>query len=377
MELQPDSSTKEALMRYGSNRLRLFKAFSACAALALAVPVLAQDTSDGGKPWSPDMAPAGVSCDATVPASGQVGQTIQFQGSASSTPICSGPGALFEAAPIVGNMRCVPTGTFTQGSDLSDPCRYIDEPQFTHTLTKGMVVMETEVTRQMWANLKAVQASLPNDPTDTLKGAGMNNPVQNCTWYQTIFFANLLSVQRGLTRCYYADAGYTIPIDALNYVGGPVYCNWNADGYRLPSEGEWEYFTRAGTTTAYSVSEPNYGLGVCFSCLPGTVPTALNTVAWWCYNATGVTHAVGQKAANPWNLRDVHGNVREWCWDWVNAYPSGAQSDYHGPLSGSNRAVRGGHWNMTARYCRSANRAYRGPATSDNSTGFRLVRSQD
>ncbi len=80
-----------------------------------------------------------------------------------------------------------------------------------------MAVMETEVTRQMWTDLKAVQSTLPNHPTDTGSGSGMNNPVENLTWYKAILLCSLLSVQNAYTRCYYTDARFTNPITSSNY----------------------------------------------------------------------------------------------------------------------------------------------------------------
>jgi hypothetical protein len=139
-------------------------------------------------------------------------------------------GALVGTDPIVGNLRYVPAGGFVQGSPIDEPCRDVGEHQFTHNLTRGLAVMETEVSRQMWADLKAAQATLPADPTNPACGAGMSHPVQNLTWYEAVLFANLLTAQRGLTPCYYADAVFTLPIDASNHTSGPFYCYL---GFRL------------------------------------------------------------------------------------------------------------------------------------------------
>jgi formylglycine-generating enzyme required for sulfatase activity len=98
-------------------------------------------------------------------------------------------------------------------------------------------------------------------------------------------------------------------------------------------------------------------------------------VAWFCANADHQTHAAGQKLANPWGLRDVHGNVYEWCWDWYGGYPTGSATDYRGAVSGSGRVIRGGGNGMDAAGCRSANRDNAGPDGRGLSWGFRLVRS--
>ncbi|MBN2381429.1 SUMF1/EgtB/PvdO family nonheme iron enzyme [bacterium] len=283
-------------------------------------------------------------------------------------------GDLYATDAIIGNVRYVPGGTFTQGSPTDEPCRLSDrETQFNHTLTRNTAVMETEVTRQMWADLRAVQPSLPADPTNTSYGSGMSNPVNSLTWYESVLFANLLSLQNGLTRCYYKDAGFTDPVTSSNYTSGTFYCDFGANGYRLLSEGEWEYAARAGTTTPFSCNEMNYTTVNCDVCTAGTHPT-LEQYAVYCANDTGESEPVGSKLANPWNLSDMHGNVYEWCWDWYSTYP-GDTTDYTGPGSGSNRVLHGGCFYSIARYCRSAHRHINTPGTRGYGIGFRLVRS--
>ena len=290
------------------------------------------------------------------------------------TPIPA-PGDLVATDPIVGNMRFVPAGTFTQGSPGMEPCRWEEEgPQFTHILTKSIVVMETEVSRQMWANLQAVQGTLPDDPSIQAISPGPNYPVQSNTWYESVLFANLLSLQNGFTRCYYTDAGYTIPVTASNYTTEPIYCNFDAEGYRLPTGGEWEYFTRAGTSGPFSCDEPYYNFSNCDSSTPGTHQT-LENYCVYCVNSSDRTAVVGSKLPNPWNLNDVHGNVHEWCWDWYAAYPTETVTDYVGPDSGSSRVYRGGGWYGGARYCRSASRYGNSPSYASSILGLRVVRT--
>ncbi|MGB3975587.1 MAG: formylglycine-generating enzyme family protein [bacterium] len=284
------------------------------------------------------------------------------------------PGELYALDQIVGNMLFVRAGSFTQGSPDEEPCRGSYEAQFTHILTRNLAVMETEVSRQMWADLKSVQGTLPDDPTNTYYSPSMNHPVQEITWYESVLFANLLSLANGFTRCYYTDAGYTISVTASNYTTGPFYCNFNANGYRLPTEGEWEYFCRAGTSGSFSCYEPNYNPSNCDSCTPGTHLTLLQ-YSVYCANNPGKAEVVGSKLPNPWNLRDVHGNVWEWCWDWYADYPTGTVTDYVGPGSGSRRISRGGSWYSSARSCRSAFRNWGTPSGSYNNLGFRLVRT--
>ena len=133
--------------------------------------------------------------------------------------------------------------------------------------------------------------------------------------------------------------------------------------YRLPTEAEWEYACRAGTTTAFSFGEDESKLG---------------EYAWCRSNADNAgekyAHAVGLKKPNPWGLHDMHGNVFEWCSDWYgNALPGGA--DPVGPGGGSDRVIRGGGWRDYPGSCRSANR-YAVPSNRSNDMGFRVARSQ-
>lgn len=186
--------------------------------------------------------------------------------------------------------------------------------------------------------------------------------------------ANLLSWQNGFTLCYYKDAQYTNPVTFLNYTTERIYCNFNADGYRLPTEGEWEYFARANTSGPFSCDEPYYNTGNCIDCTLGTHPT-LEQYCVYCANNPGKTEVVGSKLSNPWNLKDVYGNVHERCWDYAASYPTGTVTDYIGPSSGSNRIIRGGSWRKVARSCRSANRYGDSPSYAGNDLGFRLVRT--
>ena len=203
----------------------------------------------------------------------------------------------------------------------------------------------------------------------------MDNPVQSITWEEAILFANLVSAQHGLRPCYYVDAAKLIPIDATNYMAGTVYYQLKADGYRLPTEGEWETIARAGTTGPFSVDEPAYTSSTCSSCTADTLPV-LETVAVFCANDPGGTAPVAGKQPNPWGFHDVHGNVREFCWEMYSQYyPSATTTDYTGVDSNPQFVLRGGNWDSSARYCRSAARAYTTRNYRHNAYGFRLVRT--
>ena len=156
--------------------------------------------------------------------------------------------------------------------------------------------------------------------------------------------------------------------------GGSYYCNFAAGGYRLPTEGEWEYFARAGTTTPFSVVEGAYAEGTKESCTSGVL-TALEGAAWFCANGGGVTHPVGTKAANPWNLFDVHGNLNEYVWDWIGTYPAGPVSDYAGPAAGTYKVLRSGGSDSAPRWIRSGSRDAELPDGRNIGAGIRLLRT--
>ena len=152
--------------------------------------------------------------------------------------------------------------------------------------------------------------------------------------------------------------------------GGDVY---NSTAYRLPTEAEWEYSCRAGTITAFSSGDIATG-----SC----VEPALDGAAWFCGNAGGGSHDVGTKAANPWGLFDMHGNVWEWCNDYYGGYdvdPGYSVNpdtviyliDPVGPENGQNRVIRGGRWLLSSTLCRSAGRMMGVPGFKGENIGFR------
>ena len=138
-----------------------------------------------------------------------------------------------------------------------------------------------------------------------------------------------------------------------------VTANFSANGYRLPTEAEWEYACRAGTTTGWSYGD-----------------TENSACMWYDVNSPTTTQPVGTRTANPWGLYDMHGNVWELCWDWYGTYTAGAQTDPTGASSGSFRVRRGGSWFSAALGTRSALRDYVTPGNQDAIIGFRLVRNE-
>ncbi|MBR6461151.1 MAG: SUMF1/EgtB/PvdO family nonheme iron enzyme, partial [Verrucomicrobia bacterium] len=138
--------------------------------------------------------------------------------------------------------------------------------------------------------------------------------------------------------------------------------------YTLPTEAQWEYACRAGTTTALNSGKNLSDKNEC---------PEMDEVGWYKYNSGDKTHSVGQKLPNAWGLYNMHGSVEEWCQDWAKDYPAGAATDPTGPKTGTYRIVRGGGWNEDARYCRSASRDISEPDSFWPGTGFRVALTQN
>jgi len=238
-----------------------------------------------------------------------------------------------QSRPAPDGFVWIQGGTFTMGSPANDPSRYSNEgPQ--HQVTVSSFYMgKYEVTQ------KEYQEVMGTNPSNF---KGDNLPVENVSWYDAIEYCNKRSQKEGLTPAYIRN-------------GNNVTWNRNANGYRLPTEAEWEYACRAGTTTAYN-----------------TGAKISDNTGWYWDNSGRKTHPVGQKPSNAWGLYDMHGNVFEWCWDWHGGYSSGSQTDPMGASSGAFRVGRGGGW--SASDMRSAFRSYNYPDYRYSNLGFRLVR---
>jgi formylglycine-generating enzyme len=176
--------------------------------------------------------------------------------------------------------------------------------------------------------------------------SGRRLPVNHVSWEDAVRFCNALSRRSGRSPCY-------------RETGGVWACDWTADGYRLPTEAEWEYACRAGTTAPW---------------FWGTDPNDAERYAWYSRNSGWKVHPVGGKEANDWGLYDMAGNCWEWCWDWYGPYDPKAVDNPLGPGSGRERVLRGGSFVNVPGRRRSAIRDGRTPENRNGDIGFRCVR---
>jgi formylglycine-generating enzyme required for sulfatase activity len=237
-------------------------------------------------------------------------------------------------------VRCewsyIPPWTFDMGSPVTDDEAYEDErPQHAVMLTRGFLLQRTPVTQEQWF------AVMGTDPS-CFKGP--RRPVERVSWLDAVEYCNALSRLAGLPDSY-----------VISPVRKSVRLVKNPKGYRLPTEAEWEYACRAGTTGV------RYG--------------QLDDVAWYKDNSGGETHEVGLKQPNTLGLYDMLGNVWEWTQDWYGSYSAAHQTNPQGPAEGSYRVNRGGSWYDDASFARAGYRYDGTPGDRNIALGFRPLRS--
>ncbi len=280
----------------------------------------------------------------------------------------------------------IPAGTFTMGSPPDELGHASEETQHEVTLTNDFEIGIHETTQADFEDLMGWNPSFfgPNGPEED---CGDDCPVEFVSWFDAVAYANQLSISHGLAPCYvFSQVNCE---DATNVAADYMACmnntqkgidnaNWGLDGvssvydcegFRLPTESEWEYAVRAGTTTAF-YSGPMTQL----DCSP--IDSNLNQIGWYCGNSNAGPEEVGQKQPNTWDLYDMSGNVWEWTWDWYALY-AGDVTDPEGALTGLYRTIRGGSGSLTGkpRLSRSAYRMSASPNDRESDAGFRLVRT--
>jgi uncharacterized repeat protein (TIGR02543 family) len=244
-------------------------------------------------------------------------------------------------------MAFVPGGSFEMGKDLGTAATGDVTP--VHTVTLSSFYMgKYEVTQGQYLEVMGTNPSyFMSDPAADEVQA--KRPVEQVTWYEAVAFCNALSEDEGLSPA------YTISETTVTLNSG-------ANGYRLPTEAEWEYAAKGGNGSpgSYTYAGSNNP----------------DEVAWYSSNSGSKTHEVGTKAANGLGIYDMSGNVYEWCWDWYGTYSSSAQTNPLGASSGTDRMLRGGDWYFTASFLRSVRRNEDTPSLRGVSLGFRVVRPQ-
>jgi formylglycine-generating enzyme required for sulfatase activity len=232
--------------------------------------------------------------------------------------------------PDPQHLAWIHSGTFMMGSSPEEVDRQpIEGPQTQVTISQGFWMSRYEVTQEEY---QSVTGTNPSFFTGEMK-----RPVEMVSWLEaTNYCGQLTARERAAGRL---PAGYE---------------------YRLPTEAEWEYACRTGTTTRFSFGDD---LSL----------TPLDGYAWYYSNSGNTTHPVGLKQPNAWGLYDMNGNVGVWCSDWHGTYSGGSVTDPRGPATGAYRAVRGGIWALIGWYCRTACRSSESADNRSDSLGFRSV----
>ena len=253
--------------------------------------------------------------------------------------------SLYSEIPTV----LIKADTFKMGNITGHPTCHQDElPVHDVILTQDYYIGIYEVTQKEWYEVMGINNSMH---------VGDSLPVENITWLEMTEFCNKLSALEGLAPCFTGS-------------GTKIECDFSKNGYRLPTDAEWEYACRAGTTTDFYTGNQTY-----LSCSPKD--PAFDEAGWYCGNAN-CTHPVGLKTANAFGIYDMHGNVWEFVWDWYDAYyyTAGCMVDPRGPSSGKHKSMRGGSYGNTPQYGRASDRnTNTNYYFKSNNLGFRIARS--
>lgn len=344
-----------------------------------------QASLDGGATYAVVLPPGSIGSDSDL-GPGMSGSNRSIELDASKVPAFEGLFTkqlrfkiLVTAVTTFGDMVLIPGGSFQMGDQSNPRVGDSDELPVHTVVVSAFYMAKYETTKELWDSVRAWGMSNGHGYTDLAVGngsyasKGANHPVHSVTWYDMVKWCNARSEMENLVPCY--------TVSGATYKTGQndaVACNWSANGYRLPTEAEWEKAARGGQTgknfpwgDTIGHSKANYR-----SYTYSYEDDPKNQGYHPDYTAGGYPYSapVDSFAPNGYGLYNMAGSMWEWCWDRYGGYVAGSQDDPRGAPSGSYRVLRGGSWNDYANYCRVAYRNYGYPGSS-RSIGFRSARS--